>query len=340
MKSNQPSEALSRLLPTRREADELPDTIFVGHVSMDEIRFPDGERRWQPGGAALYAAVAARTIYDHVGLVTCLGSDYRYLGLLYQLFDRKKALKAPRLSTRSTRFGIVYNADWRAHYTRRELGAGRFLGLRLLEEALETWGRVRFVHFAPMNPQKVLRMIHLVREYAPGAFISMNTCSEYVRSSWGRWYLRRAAEIADLFVLSDEEALALTKASNPNSAARLLPSKTTIVTLGPLGALVRHKKRIWFAKGYPAGRSAIKDPTGAGDVLCGATVAALARNTELITAIEVGLAIAAIKCSDYGFNRLLNLRLEHVSREAVRDLMLRMLGSAQSPTLCAYFEET
>ena len=49
--------------------------VFVGHVSVDKIENINGARV-QPGGAALYAAMAARTLSTNVTLISAIGKDY------------------------------------------------------------------------------------------------------------------------------------------------------------------------------------------------------------------------------------------------------------------------
>ena len=48
-----------------------PDLVTVGHVTLDRI----GDRA-QPGGSALYAAVAAHRLGLSVGILTSHGDDF------------------------------------------------------------------------------------------------------------------------------------------------------------------------------------------------------------------------------------------------------------------------
>ena len=52
--------------------------VFVGHISVDKIENVNGSRV-QPGGAALYAAMAARTLYSNIVLISATGKDNDFL---------------------------------------------------------------------------------------------------------------------------------------------------------------------------------------------------------------------------------------------------------------------
>ncbi|MDH5391418.1 MAG: hypothetical protein OEX10_09735, partial [Candidatus Bathyarchaeota archaeon] len=76
---------------------------------MDKIENINGARV-QPGGAALYAAMAARTLSTNVTLISAMGKDYDFPDAL-NLLDSKdvKTYNMP-----STRFHIKYNKRWEA----------------------------------------------------------------------------------------------------------------------------------------------------------------------------------------------------------------------------------
>src|SRR5207237_9742008 len=54
-----------------------PDLVLLGNLLVDDIVLRDGRSLMgEPGGAMLYAALAARLWGTRVGLVTIAGSDY------------------------------------------------------------------------------------------------------------------------------------------------------------------------------------------------------------------------------------------------------------------------
>ena len=78
--------------------------LFIGNVSVDRIENVNGVRV-QPGGAALYAAIAAKTLFPDVHLISRIGRDYKFIDVL-DLFNSKhvKMYNMP-----STSFNIKYN---------------------------------------------------------------------------------------------------------------------------------------------------------------------------------------------------------------------------------------
>ena len=84
--------------------------VFVGHISVDKVENVNGTRV-QPGGAALYAAMAARTLSPNVTLISATGKDNQFLNVLDLLpYKDVKIYDAP-----STRFHIRYDRRWEAH---------------------------------------------------------------------------------------------------------------------------------------------------------------------------------------------------------------------------------
>jgi len=50
---------------------------FVGHVSIDKVENMNGTRT-QPGGGALYAAIAAKALNVKTAIITTVGKDFSF----------------------------------------------------------------------------------------------------------------------------------------------------------------------------------------------------------------------------------------------------------------------
>ncbi len=84
-----------------------------------------------------------------------------------------------------------------------------------------------------------------------------------------------------------------------------------IVTLGSLGAIISGENigmQMIPALNIPPER--IVDTTGAGDVWCGAFLATHTLTEDLTKSVSVASIVASIKCSNWGFNSLVNLRFK------------------------------
>ncbi|MEM2772140.1 MAG: hypothetical protein QXQ92_07285, partial [Candidatus Nezhaarchaeales archaeon] len=118
------------------------DLVFVGHTSIDTIKNLNGTRT-QPGGAALYASIAAKTLYSRVAMVTAIGLDYPYKDLIYRNFP-PYGVKIVNLP--STRFRIEYDENWNAYYKLSAINAGLKLTVKeVLKPPLDKAG---IVHLA------------------------------------------------------------------------------------------------------------------------------------------------------------------------------------------------
>ncbi|RLF16022.1 MAG: hypothetical protein DRJ97_02235 [Thermoprotei archaeon] len=281
--------------------------VFVGHVSVDKVRNLNGERV-QPGGAALYAAMAAKSLGVEALLVTALGYDYPFKEVIYSNFPPQgiKLVEMP-----STRFEIEYDDSWNAKYLKVEIGAGSKITVSdVVKPALL---RSDAVHLAPMNPPKVLRMVEAIKRRAPGLKISINTCSHYLeRNPRNRACLLKAAELADVTIVSDHELRLLTGVEAIAMAARKVKAKILVVTLGELGALIKEGDNVELT---PALAGLVKNPvdtTGAGDVWCGAFLATYTATGDLHKATSIASILSAIKCLGWNFERISKLRFKEV----------------------------
>jgi len=279
--------------------------VFVGHVSVDKIENINGTRV-QPGGAALYAAIAARTLSTNVALISAVGKDYDFPDAL-NLLDSKdvKTFNMP-----STRFHIKYNKRWEARYLKAIHGAGSKITSRTISER---WlGSKNIFHISPMRPAKVARMLDKLRKLSPETKVSIMTWVDYIKEGRkSRETLKNLALNADFFILNDSEAKALTQTDSLSSALRLLKAKMLIVTLGSLGAIISGEKigmQMIPALNIPPEK--IVDTTGAGDVWCGAFLATYNLTEDLTKSVSVASIVSSIKCSNWGFSSLTNLRFK------------------------------
>ena len=279
--------------------------MFVGHISVDKVENVNGTRT-QPGGAALYAAMAARTLFPNVALISATGKDNQFLDVLNLLpYKDVKIYDAP-----STRFHIRYDRRWEAHYLRADHGAGSRITSRRISEK---WLRHKSIfHISPMQPSKVARILDKIKQKSPETGVSVNTWIGYVKEGRrNRRLLNDIALKADFFVLSDTEAKALAQTDSISSAVRLLKAKRLIVTLGSLGAIISGEDvgmQMVPALNLPPDK--VVDTTGAGDVWCGAFLATYKLTEDLAKSVSAASTISRIKCSDWGFQSLVKLRFK------------------------------
>ncbi|MCX8204791.1 MAG: carbohydrate kinase family protein [Candidatus Nezhaarchaeota archaeon] len=294
---------------------------FIGHVSVDKVVNPRGERV-QPGGAALYAAMASKALGCNPLLVTAIGYDYYFKELLFANFP-SQGIKVVRLP--STRFEIVYDESWRARYAKVEIGAGSRIAVRDVLKPLVF--RRDFVHIAPVRPLKALRIVEALKREAPGLTVSINTCSHYLEGdSRNRAAILKAVEEADIAILSDEELKLLTGVEAIVAAARKIKAKTLVVTLGEVGALIKQGGAVELTPALTVLAKQPVDVTGAGDTWSGAFLTAyFISEGNLHKATVAASILSAIKCSAWNFEALRGLRLKSL------DEVIELATSVKEP---------
>jgi len=288
---------MSRLLAKR--------LVFVGHISVDKVENVNGTRV-QPGGAALYAAMAARTLFPNVTLISATGKDNQFLDVLNLLpYKDVKIYDAP-----STKFHIKYDRRWEAHYLRADHGAGSRITSRRISDR---WLRHKSIfHISPMRPSKVAGILDKIKQKSPETKVSVNTWIDYVKEGRrNRRILKDIALKADFLILSDTEAKALAQTDSISSAVRLLKAKRLIVTLGNFGAIISGENvDMRMVPALNLSPDKVVDTTGAGDVWCGAFLATYNLTEDFGKSVSAASTISRIKCSDWGFQSLINLRFK------------------------------
>ncbi len=278
--------------------------FFIGHVSIDKIQNVNGSKI-QPGGAALYAAVAAKTLFEEIYLVSAVGKDFKYLDYL-NLFPQRFVR---HFKTHSTKFDIRYNEHWEAHYTKANYGPSSkistsFIPLQQLEDS-------NIIHISPLPPRRLTSIVAEIRNSSPQTKISANTWIGYMRNRNDTRRLRELAKEVDFFIVNDSEIKRLTETETLSTAIRLLEAKMLVVTLGEFGALIGGSDgevQMIPALSFPVEK--IVDTTGAGDTWCGAFLAAYKQTQDPMKSVTAASVISSIKCTGWGFSKLLNLRFK------------------------------
>lgn len=286
----------------------MSNIYFVGHISIDHVENRNGIRI-QPGGAALYAAVAARTLSDNVCLFSAVGKDYKFMEVLEPFAPTHiKVFNMP-----STSFHIKYDERWEAHYLKAEHGAASRISVS--RTIFETLKPEDIVHISPVQPKKAYKIADEVKNSSPDTKVSVNTWIGYIsRSGKDRKILKDLAGKTDFFILNDSEAKALTETTSLSAAMKLLKARMLLITLGELGAIIYKEDgeiQMVPALKYPVKN--VVDTTGAGDTWCGAFVASYKLTDDLMKSVTAASVISSIKCAGWGFSSLSNLRFKSVN---------------------------
>lgn len=303
---------------------------FIGHVSMDKIKNIHGEKE-QPGGAALYSAIAARTLYDNIVLISAIGKDYKYKDL-FKIFNYKivKEVKIP-----STYFEIHYDVNWNAKYVKARIGAGRYVKAETIP--IQWMTRKTSFHISPMTPSKVERIVDKIRRYTPKSMISVNSWDGYMKNGKQRKHLINIMKKIDIMILNEAEAKMLAKADSVIQAINTLQCKMLVVTLGSLGAIVKVNNETMMIPSLTGWEFKTIDTTGAGDVWCGTFLAAYKLTNEITKSTIAASLIAAIKCSGWGFEELLKLKFKSI--DDITKHILKLKEKSKQKSLMEYLKK-
>jgi len=300
----------------------LDTLLFVGNISVDKIENVNGVRI-QPGGAALYAGIAARTLFPNVHLISRIGRDYKFIEVLDLVGSKHVKL----YNMPSTSFHIKYDEHWEAKYLKVDHGAGARITSQVIP--LNILGNHVAIHLSPMRVKKAVKIIDLIKKAAPETIISINTWLGYIQEGKkSREGLKKLALKVDFFILNDSEAKALTQTSSVSTALKLLTAKNLIVTLGELGAILSNESGIQMIPALSSPIGKVMDTTGAGDTWCGAFLAAYTLTGNLMKSVTVASIISSIKCTGWGFNKLKNLHFKEID-DVIEYIIALKEGSLQ-----------
>jgi sugar/nucleoside kinase (ribokinase family) len=275
--------------------------------------------------------MAARTLLKNVLLISAIGTDYQYQDTLNHLDCILKVYNTP-----STRFHIQYDQKWEARYLHTEWGASPRVNSVIA--SLEDIHSNCTVHFSPMNPTKIVKILRKLVQTSHDVRSSINTWLGYIKGNRkNRRILKELASQVDFFILNDSEAKALAETDSISTALRLLEAKMLIVTLGQLGAIISGKSTgIQMVPALYLPPEKIVDTTGAGDVWCGAFLATYNITKDLMKSISVASILSRIKCSNWGFNNLINLRFR--TPDSIIEHVIGLREGSYQKSLVEYFQ--
>jgi sugar/nucleoside kinase (ribokinase family) len=288
-----------------------PHILVIGGASVDRLR-ADGQAVVTPGGGALYTAVAARKA----------GADVRFFGFrpdpLPELFtDAARAVEwvgPPCQIEDLPHFEIVYDAAGDARLERASWGTEDTLDPSMVPDDILD---VDYIHIAAIHDASLqMKFVQALRKRT-SARISAGTFGYMVHRAPDA--VRALFEACDLFFLNGFEASHIFGEDDPP----VRPGQILVVTRGAEGADVWQGD--WCTR-VPCCPAQPVDLTGAGDSVCGGTLAGLVAGLHPTHAVRLGAAVAAITIEAPGMVRLLATDRAAILKrqEPLRDLRVEV----------------
>lgn len=253
----------------------------MGYLSMDRVTGPEGDRREQAGGAALYAALGARAAGAAVSMLAAAGDDWPDAWTAAAARCGVDCTGIARRAGPTRRARLDYAADGgRGHAHHDDV----------------VWWERTAALLPPMPPRlapaDLLVLAPMPAEQAARALDAAGQC-------------RAVADTSEAYAKREPAAL---RALMPRLAA-FAPSREEIRWLAPLDGCPVVEKR--GAEGLALGDEVfapppvtVRDPTGAGDATLGAIAAGLAAGLGLRDAVRAAVGIGARTVSGHGASAL------------------------------------
>jgi sugar/nucleoside kinase (ribokinase family) len=274
-------------------SSESCDIFVIGTASLDILHFA-GQTAHTAGGAGLYTALAAHRAGARTGLFAPKPDPMP--ASLQPIAERVRWV-GPSISPEDLpRLEIEHHGGGRATLVGASWGAESQLTPEIIPPKIFD---ASIVHIAALSTaQRQLDFLQALwrkgvvdgddaglATVTRSPLISVGTYARLVYGDPDR--VRQLLAGADLFFMNGNEATGL---FGRVEDAHSRPGSLLFVTLGEAGALVIEGEQVSHVPGHPASEL---DPTGAGDTVCGATLAALTRGETPVDAARQAVILAA-----------------------------------------------
>lgn len=294
--------------------------VTVGTVAFDAIETPFGKTDKIVGGAATYIAWAASYFTKDINLVSVIGDDFD-MDELKKLEDRGVNTKGIEIKEGQKSF--FWSGRYHMDMNSRDTLATELNVLMEFNPVLpQEYRNADFVMLGNIDPMLQLNVIKQM-ETRPKLII-MDTMNFWMDSTPEQ--LNAVIKEVDVLTINDSEARQLSgEYSLVKAAQKILQTgpKFLVIKKGEHGALLFHKKKVFFAPALPL--EEVFDPTGAGDTFAGGFVGWLDKTKDISfdnmkRAIIFGSTMASFCVEKFGTERLQNLTQEEI-QDRVQDFI-------------------
>ena len=304
-----------------------PDLVLLGNLLVDDIVYADGSTRMaQPGGAMLYASLAAVLWGASTGCVSVQGDDYP-VAMLAELRARGVLLDGIRpLGANGIRTWLLYEGGVGNSIRRviHRLGCPSHEAVSPLPAHVpEAWRTARAFHLAPMPLASQAALVHAIRAWEKPedpAFVSLDPHVPVTPATL-RAHRELLAHVDAFFPSDDELRLRGLLADVRGTLASLASGRLRFVAWkrGAAGGSLydAHEDRLhpWTARAPK-----LEDPTGAGDAFAAGFVCAWLERHDVELALRRAVVTAGIAIGAWGPDGLLQAtRDEALARLATWD---------------------
>ena len=289
------------------------DLVVAGNLLVDDIVYPDGRTRiGEPGGAVLYAALAAGLWGAKVGVASVRGEDYP-LAAIDALAARGVDLSGVRqLDGPGVRTWLLYEERGRRVIHRLGVPTHAEVSPRG-RDVLEHYRGAKAVHLAPMPfeiQSGLVEALSAERETA----LSLDPHEPIREQNLAAW--RAVLSNVDALFVSEDDLQLASAALDPRAALRSLAGgrlRFVVFKRGRQGGLLYDARERSFIEWPPVPRLS-GDPTGAGDAFAGGFLAGIVQGRTLECALDQAIVSASFALEDWGARGLIAATREEADR--------------------------
>jgi sugar/nucleoside kinase (ribokinase family) len=287
--------------------------LVVGTVAFDTIETPFGKTDKILGGAATFIGLAAANYRVKPGIVSVVGEDFpsKYMELL-----KEKDIDIEGLEVVPGGRTFTWSGKYQNDLNKRDTLSTELNVLADFDpEVPDAFRGAEVVMLGNLHPE--IQMQVLSQLDSRPRFTVLDTMNYWMEHTWDS--LLEVIGMVDVITINDEEARQLSgEYSLVRAAAKIsnMGPEYVLIKKGENGALLVHRKRIFFAPALPL--EEVFDPTGAGDTFAGGFTGYLAETRNfsfenLKNAVIHGANLASFCVERFGTERLLDLRSDEIA---------------------------
>jgi sugar/nucleoside kinase (ribokinase family) len=275
------------------------DLVVLGNLIVDDVVFADGSTRmFEPGGAAIYNALAARLFEIDTGLVSIVGTDYPDWALAGAMARGVDLGGVHPLGRPGLRIWVLYEERLRQFVHRRESPQHTDVSPRF-DQVPEAWRSARAFFISPM-PFAVQRALVEALSALPNAFVALDPLAPLGPETWNDWRAL-VAKVDAFFVGEDEMQVEADAGDYLKTLRRLAGGRLRYVAFkrSARGGMLYDAAQDRLVHWEPRAASVV-DPTGAGDAFATGTLAGLLKGEPAEVALRRGLVATSFVLEDWG----------------------------------------
>ncbi|QHJ07752.1 PfkB family carbohydrate kinase [Hymenobacter busanensis] len=286
--------------------------LVIGSVAFDAIETPFGKTDKIIGGAATFVSLAASYSTKQVKLVAVVGDDFPQSDILTL---QEHGIDTEGLQIKQGEKSFFWSGKYNTDLNSRETLVTELNVLADFDPIIpDAYQDCKYLMLGNLTPQ--IQRLVIQRLVNRPKLIVMDTMNFWMDIALDE--LLQTIQMVDVLSINDEEARQLSGEYSLVKAARkilALGPKFLIIKKGEHGALLFHKKQIFFCPALPL--EDVFDPTGAGDTFAGGFIGHIAATDDisfenLKRAVIHGSAMASFCVEKFGTERLLNLTQEEI----------------------------